>query len=119
MLKNPNNQILELSEKFYYPQSIIERFLKRYKKRTIKILNALKSPSEIYTIRTNTLKILTKNLIEKLKNTGIKAKQHKAVPEAVILPRKGPFKIPILEKKVIIDKFASESVLCGSDLYIP
>ncbi len=116
---SPNSQLLELSEKFLYPKSIIERFLKRYKERTIKILESLKTPSEIYTIRTNTLKISPKKLIKNLENLGIKAKQHKIVPEAIILPRKGPNEIPILKKKVIIDKFASESVLCGSDLYIP
>ncbi|NVM03214.1 MAG: RsmB/NOP family class I SAM-dependent RNA methyltransferase [Candidatus Helarchaeota archaeon] len=119
MKKNPNKQILELSEEFLYPKSIIERFLKRYKKRAIKILKAIKTPSEIYTIRTNTLKISPKNLIEKLKKLGIKAKQHKTLPEAVLLPRKGPSRIPLLKKKVTIDKFASESVLCGSDLYVP
>jgi len=119
MINNPDKKILKLIKEFNYPKSIIKRFLERYKRRTVKILKALMSPSEIYTIRTNTIKNTAENLIIKLKKIGIKAKQHKTISEAVILPIKGPDKIPILEKKVIIDKFASESVLSGSDLYVP
>ncbi|MHA1377794.1 MAG: PUA domain-containing protein [Candidatus Helarchaeota archaeon] len=119
MKSDHNLQPSALAENFLYPISIIKRFLERYGERTLKILSALKTPSRNFTIRSNLLKISTEGLINELKNAGIRTKKHDKVPDAIILPVKGPFKIPILEKKVIIDKFASESVLCGSDLYIP
>ncbi len=118
-MNNDSMQALKLSEKFNYPPSIIERFLKRYGKRTIKILSVLKTPSKNFTIRVNTLKITTKNLLDKLKKLSIDVKKHEIIPDAIMVPWKGPFKIPILEKQIVIDKFAAESVVCGSDLYIP
>lgn len=119
MKYNGNKLSNDLSEKYNWPESTIQRFLKTYGKRTKKILNALMTPSKNFSIRTNTLKISSENLIIQLKKLGIKAKRHKIIPEAILLPVKGPFKIPTLEKKVIVNKFATESIICGSDLYIP
>jgi len=86
---------------------------------TLCMLKALLSPSSRYYIRVNTLKSTRDEVLESLLKEGIKAFKSKILPEAICVPIRGPFKIRLHKKIVVVDKFTAESVLLGADVYIP
>lgn len=82
-------------------------------------LKCLMRPSHRYFIRVNTLKVSRKKVIESLSSRGIKANPYPPLEEALYINVEGPFEISIYEKKIVVDKFAAESVLQGAHVYAP
>ncbi|MGQ4832984.1 MAG: PUA domain-containing protein [Candidatus Asgardarchaeia archaeon] len=113
-----NEYIKVLSEKFKFHPTIVKRiaFWFGYKE-TIDILDSLKKPTSKYTLRVNTLKIEPDDVVRILRSKGINAKKHDKLPEMILIPVKGPNKIPTADKKVIAYKSAAEGVMRGADLY--
>ncbi len=75
-------------------------------------------PSRLY-IRVNTLEINRDVLLSMFKEKGYDVYSDPYVEEAIYFPIKGPYKIPILDKKIKVDKYAAESILMGANLYAP
>jgi len=84
-----------------------------------KVLEALPTPGKRYYMRVNTLKADRDYVLERLREKGLDARADEHLPEAIYLPVEGPFKLPEAEKKVVVDKFTAESVIMGSNVYVP
>lgn len=82
-------------------------------------LNSLMRPSYRYFIRVNTLKVSRERVIDSLNSKGIKVNPYPPLEEALYIDVKGPFKVNMYEKKIIVDKFTAESVLQGAHVYAP
>lgn len=83
------------------------------------ILFSLRSPGDKYFLRINTLKACREEVLERLVNEGVKAYTYPVLDDTIYLKIKGPFEVRILDKKVIVDKEAAESVYMGANLYAP
>ncbi|MDP8002664.1 MAG: PUA domain-containing protein [Caldisphaera sp.] len=84
-----------------------------------KIINLLTRPSKRFYLRINTLKISKEDFLNMLDKNNIKFYEDKYIDYAIWFPIEGPYKINIYNKKVYVNKYASESVYMGSNLYIP
>ncbi len=107
------SQILE------YDESLLRALHRVYGTRLQDFLHAITVPSRRLYVRVNTMKIDPGELIDRLRSRGIEVYRDEEIKEAVYFPVKGPYKVDILEKVVYADKYASESVYLGSDLYAP
>ncbi|MHA1917308.1 MAG: methyltransferase domain-containing protein [Candidatus Ranarchaeia archaeon] len=76
-------------------------------------------PPNPYVIRNSCLNIDRMELIEKLRRFNVKPVKWKSLPHAIEIPWSGPHEIEDYEsmKSIVVDKFAAEAVLMGSDLY--
>ncbi|MDK2870589.1 MAG: methyltransferase [Pyrococcus sp.] len=86
------------------------------------IMKSLREPVEKYYIRVNTLKISRDKLIQELRKEGLQPKRSPYLEEGIYFERQGPNfpddynpKLPT----VVANKFASESVYQGAQLYAP
>jgi len=86
---------------------------------TLYMLKAISSPSSRYYIRVNTLKAIRNEVLKELLHEGIKALKSSLLPEAICIPIRGPFKVKLHKKIIIVDKFTAESVMLGADVYVP
>lgn len=112
----------KLSSYFKYDDSLKRAIEKVYPgSEYFSFLRALRSPGKTITLRVNSLKVKTEELVESLKKRGLKVYTHSILEEAILLPILGPY--PLLEteslKKVYVDKRAAESVYQGANLYAP
>jgi len=105
-----------------FPQELQEYYRKLFGSEADIIMQKLREPVEKYYIRVNTLKISRDKLIEELKKEGLKPKRSPYLEEGIYFEREGPNfpddynpKLP----KVIVNKFAAESVYQGAQLYAP
>ncbi len=103
---------------FEYGKAILEELSSQFPLN--ELFKALKTPGKHLCLRVNLLKGSPEEVIEELERKGYKAYQlYKELPELVCVPVEGPFDVPVVEKVVVADKRAAESVLMGSDLYAP
>jgi 16S rRNA (cytosine967-C5)-methyltransferase len=59
------------------------------------------------------------NLLNRLIGKGLDVTQHPAVPEALGIRVQGPFEVEPSERRIVVDKLTSESVLQGANVYAP
>ncbi len=103
-----------------YPKDLVKLLLQYFdEKRLSSIIASLGRPPKYYSFRVNTMKISPEQLIHDLGLRGIYVKQHSMLEEAMLIKVEGPFDIPVVPKKVVVDKFAAESVMLGAQLYAP
>lgn len=94
--------------------------LKRvYGSLTHSLINKILLPPKRLYLRVNTLLTTREELIEKLKQQNIDVKPDPYIEEAIYIELKGPNKIPVHDKKIIVDQFAAESIMLGANLYRP
>lgn len=86
------------------------------------IMKKLLEPVEKYYIRVNTLKVSREKLMDELREEGLRPKRSPYLEEGIYFERAGPNfpddwdpKLP----RVIVNKFAAESVYQGANLYAP
>ncbi len=84
-----------------------------------RLVKALTMPPKRIYVRVNTAKISVEEYLELAEEHGIVLYRDEEIPEALWHPIRGPYKIEVHEKKVVVDKRAAESVMLGSDLYMP
>jgi len=83
-----------------------------------RVIEALSSPGSWYTVRVNTLK----SSIDKVeKYFRCLEFEVKAIAEldVVLIKVLGPFDVPELSKKIVVDKLTAESVMMGANVYAP
>ncbi|RLF22486.1 MAG: RsmB/NOP family class I SAM-dependent RNA methyltransferase [Thermoprotei archaeon] len=102
-----------------FPSELLAYFNKVFGEEAHLMIDSLKRPAQRYFIRVNTLKIRKEILLSRLRARGIEAYDYPLLDDAIYLAVKGPFEIPEKGKVVIADKFASESVYVGANLYAP
>lgn len=111
---------LELALRYGYSVDLVELLLDYFSfSRLDAILASLKSPSRYYSFRVNTLKISCERLLSLLRERGFEVCLHPKIEEAFLIEVEGPFDVPLLDKVVVVDKFAAESVMQGAQLYAP
>ncbi len=84
-----------------------------------RLVRRLTEPSSRLYIRVNTFKITPEKYLDALNGQGYSFYQDEEVSEALWTKVEGPLPFKRYEKIVIADKRAAESVLMGSDLYVP
>ncbi len=109
----------ELAAKYRFPIEVVVRWLERYRERTENILAALKTPPNRFSIHVNLLKSSSEEIVDFLEQRGYKVESHEDLDEVVFLRVRGPFELPKVEKFVVADKKAAESVLMGAHLFVP
>jgi len=102
-----------------YDEELISTLSKVYGDDLYKFLDSLKRPPSRYYVRVNTLRTPTDELIRRLRVRGIEVYKDEYLDEAIYFPVRHNPNIPSVSNYVIADKKASESVILGSDLYIP
>jgi len=84
-----------------------------------RLIESLTRPAPRLYIRVNTFKVSVGEYLDILRSSGYRFNVDEDIPEALWAPVEGPFKVNVYDKLVVADKRAAESVLMGSDLYIP
>lgn len=90
-----------------------------YGSETRAVLEALMKPVGTYYVRCNTLKVSVNDLRTMFEDQGLKLHQHPILPEAMGLQVEGPFDIPSMSRRIVVDKHTAESVLQGANVYAP
>ncbi len=75
-------------------------------------------PARLY-VRVNTLRAEPGELLDRLRSRGLRVYRDEALQEALWFPVEGPFRVPLAEKRVVVDKRTAESVLLGANVYAP
>lgn len=83
------------------------------------VLDALSNPVRTYYVRCNTLRISPEKLRDRLVGRNFKVSQHPIIKEALGIQIDGPFEIPSVDSKIVVDKYTAESVLQGANVYAP
>jgi 16S rRNA (cytosine967-C5)-methyltransferase len=83
-----------------------------------RVVKALSSPSSWYTIRVNTLKSSVDRVEENFRSLGFEVKIL-ADLDVVLVKVLGPFDVPELQKKMVVDKLTAEAVMVGANVYAP
>jgi len=89
-----------------------------YREATDQVVRALSSPGSWYTIRVNTLKSSVDKVERGLQHLGFEVKTL-AELDVVLIKVLGPFDVPELQKKIVVDKLAAEAVMVGANVYAP
>lgn len=104
----------------WYPKDLTDYWIRLFGEREAKrLIEALREPGSRYYLRVNTLKISVEKLLQIFRSKGFKVYQDDNISEAIYIKIEGPFEVPLESKHVIADKFASESVYVGANLYAP
>ena len=82
-------------------------------------MKRLTAPTSRLYIRVNTLKINVEEFKDLALEKGIRLMNDEEIMEALWAKVEGPLKFNIYTKKVIADKRAAETVMMGSDLFLP
>ncbi|ABL77901.1 methyltransferase domain-containing protein [Thermofilum pendens] len=83
------------------------------------LFRSLETPGSRYFFRVNTLKVRPEDLLEELREEGLKVYRHDRLPEAFYVPVEGPFEVRLLPGKVYVDKKTAESVYVGANVFAP
>lgn len=109
----------KLAEEYHFSVDAVEALHEVYGEDLERVLQSMKKPSDRFFSRVNTLKLSTQELINSFVSKGVDVSSFDLIDEAVFTPIKGPFEFSEVEKKIVIDKFAAESVLQGAHVYAP
>ncbi len=101
---------------FWYGEKILEELKSQFPLQDL--FKSLRTPGKHLCLRVNLLRASPEEVIDELEKAGYRPYQH-YLSELVCVRVEGPFEIPKLEKFVVADKRAAESVLMGADLYAP
>ncbi len=79
------------------------------------LLLSLKHPGRHVCLRVNLLRASPEEVLSEIGGYT----PYKEMPEVVCVKIEGPFKVEVLDKVVVADKYAAESVMLGANLYAP
>ena len=115
-----SSKVKALSKTFGFSPEVVTKIVDIYGLwRTERILSSLKKPGKRYFLRVNTLKASRDEAKTRLEEEGITAHVFPYLKDTLYISVKGPFEVRVLEKKVVADKAAAESVYMGANLYAP
>ncbi|MBC7121069.1 MAG: RsmB/NOP family class I SAM-dependent RNA methyltransferase [Candidatus Methanosuratus sp.] len=90
-----------------------------YGSRVQALLEGLGTPPRRYAVRVNTIRGEVDEVVEYFNGIGAKCKAHEAIEEAALISVEGPFEVDGLGNSITAKKHAAESVMLGSNLYLP
>ncbi|MDI9644938.1 MAG: methyltransferase domain-containing protein [Candidatus Verstraetearchaeota archaeon] len=102
-----------------YKRDLVELLSKTYGPRLEKVLESLGKPPKKYAVRVNTLRTSVDEALERFSEAGVECSPHEEIGEAILLDISGPHPITCTGKVVTAKKHAAESVMLGSNLYLP
>ena len=108
-----------LNRFFNYDDELFKAIKKVYGDVIYDFLRAIREPGRRLYVRVNTLVKSIGEVVDSLRERGISVFKDEHVEEAIFFPIRGPFKVPIEDGIVIVDKRTAESVYLGSHVYAP
>jgi len=106
-------------QEFKLPEWLKEIYKRTFGENYIKSIFSLFKPSWKYYLRVNTVKTNTRELLKKLEEEGITAKEDSLFEDAIYIEGYETFEPILLDKLVIAKLDAAESVSQGADLFKP
>jgi len=104
---------------YYQPSEAALKIIQSvYGGATDQVIRALSSPGSWYTVRVNTLKSSVDKVEEELRSLGFEVRAL-ADLDVVFIKVLGPFDVPELQKKIVVDKLTAEAVMVGANVYAP
>jgi len=100
-------------------QSLYTSLSRVYGSLTNRVLDKIHTPPSRLYVRVNTLRTDRDDLLKLLDRHGYSAHPDPYVHEAIYFEITGPYNVPVLDKKIYVDKYTAENVMIGSDLYAP
>jgi len=113
------DMIRQLAEKHLFSIDAVNALHEVYGSHLEKVIKTLRRPSQTYFMRVNTLKTTSKEVVDRFQKRNVQVWPFGPIEEAIYTRITGPFEIPKVEKKIVIDRFAAESVLQGAHVYAP
>ena len=83
------------------------------------VVEKLYTPSHRLYVRVDTLLTTRDELLDIFRSRGFRVEPDPYVEEALYFIVEGPYKVPVLDKLVIVDKEGAESIMLGANLYAP
>lgn len=102
-----------------FSEDVVRLLRQVYGNETDKCLKLLPTTAELFFFRANTLRAGIEQVQQSLRRSGIESSTHPRISEAISTPTSGPFEIPTLNLRVVVDKFTAEAVLQGANVYAP
>jgi len=109
----------ELAGKYLFSVDAVEALGDVFKSDVEEVVRSLRRPSQRYFMRVNMLKTTPEEVLDSFRLRKILLYKFGQIHEALFADIEGPFKIPEVDKRVVVDKFAAESVLQGAHVYAP
>ncbi len=82
--------------------------------------NYVKQPERIFTLRVNPAKISSDELLELIRSHNSEVEIRKGLlPNTLIMNIEGPFELKEHPKRILVDRYAAESIMKGADLFFP
>jgi predicted RNA-binding protein (TIGR00451 family) len=103
----------------FYDDVLVNALKQVYSDYVDVFLRSLISPGSRYYLRVNTMKVSPDVVIDRFRSRGIQVFRDEELEEAIYIPVKGPNKVCLRDKVVVVDKYTAESVYMGSHLYAP
>jgi len=103
----------------HYDAELLRALERVYGKEVANFLNSITSPGSRLYVRVNVLRTSTGIVIDRLRERGVEVYADEELEEALYFPVKGPFKVELLDKKIVVDKRAAESIYMGANVYAP
>jgi predicted RNA-binding protein (TIGR00451 family) len=100
-------------------EGLLRDLMRIYGSLTYRVIEKIFEPPNRLYLRVNTLLITRGELIDRLRSKGIRVFPDPYIEEAIYIVIEGPYKIPLLDKTIIVDRYAAESVMLGANLYRP
>lgn len=101
--------------------SIVSELRRVYGSSTRSLIERLRSPSRRHYLRVNTLVISAGELLDLLKSNypSYRFGVDEYYSDAIYIEVEGPFNVPTVDKKILVDCKAAESIVLGANLYLP
>uniref|UniRef100_A0A7J2U028 tRNA (cytosine(72)-C(5))-methyltransferase n=1 Tax=Ignisphaera aggregans TaxID=334771 RepID=A0A7J2U028_9CREN len=109
----------ECSELLHYDSTLLKALERIYGKDVDSFLNSILSPGSRLYIRVNTLRTSAETIIDRFNERGVEVYVDEELEEALYFPVKGPFKVNLVDKVIVVDKRAAESIYMGANVYAP
>jgi 16S rRNA (cytosine967-C5)-methyltransferase len=103
----------------HYSEGLLELLSEVYGPRLKAVLERLGAPPRRYAVRVNTLKGDVEEVVRYFRRTGVECRAHEKIGEAAMISVEGPFKVDSSGNSITAKKHAAESVMLGSNLYMP
>ncbi|MGQ9543409.1 MAG: PUA domain-containing protein [Candidatus Bathyarchaeia archaeon] len=114
-----HDYVRELSGRYLFHPDSIKVLAEVFKDDLSKVAESFKRPGSRYFFRVNTLKTSSEELASRLGSSGVQIYRHDHLDEALYVNVEGPLPLPEVDKRIVVDKYAAESILQGAHVYAP
>ncbi|MEM3974075.1 MAG: RsmB/NOP family class I SAM-dependent RNA methyltransferase [Ignisphaera sp.] len=102
-----------------YDSGVMAALMRVYGEGYKDFLEAIRRPGSRLYARVNTLLISVDEIVERLRSRGVEVYRDEQLAEAIYFPIQGPFQVEELDKRIVVDKYAAESIYMGANVYAP